>query len=536
MGRVLVSAVVALAVWAGPAGQELPVLRLKATLLDAERRQIPVARHALLISDDPVTTAPRRVVTLPDGTAQIRLRPGRYVVESDRPFVYERQTYEWMQTVDVKLGQDAVVELTAANAHVAVATNAGLAEPVANSPLDHATAILTSWQASAFELWTPHVHAAGFLADERGLVATSLRALVLDPARGAADVASVEVQISPSMKVIGAVIVADAPSDVAIVRVHPSAIGGIRPVPIACDAAMAPAEAERYVIGVPLFGPPNVESSFVVSAGAAGGPVFAPDGRAIGLSSPAEQRDASRSVEIRIVGAASICEALRSARAKLDAASPPDAMPLPVEPTRSAPGTAASSAGGSFSLTSYQLSSSDFDLTFLTPSLIVAAAGKRGWTGVRAEELSGLRVATEFENWSAYVVDAPPLLFVRATPRLVESFWMKVARGAASTQGAALPPIKRMRPGFSRMRLLCGGKDVTPIHPFRIQARVTETDAIEEGFYAFDPAAIGPACGTVSIVVSSVKDPNRTETRTVDPVIIRRVSEDFASIRTAAGK
>src|SRR5262245_34225650 len=106
---------------------------------------------------------------------------------------------------------------------------------------------------------------------------------------------------------------------------------------------------------------------------------------------------------------------------------------------------------------------------------------------------------------------------------MVESFWMKLARGAASTQGAALPPIKRMRPGFSRMRLLCGGKEVTPIHPFRIQARVTETDAVEEGFYAFDPAAIGPTCGTVSVVLSSVKDPTKTETRTVDPAIVRRV-------------
>jgi hypothetical protein len=108
---------------------------------------------------------------------------------------------------------------------------------------------------------------------------------------------------------------------------------------------------------------------------------------------------------------------------------------------------------------------------------------------------------------------------------------MKVARGAASTQGAAIPPIKQLRPGFSRMRVLCGGQEVLPIHPFRIQARVTETEAIEEGFYAFDPNAIGPACGTVSIVLSSVKDPARTETRTVDPAIIRRVWDDFAAVR-----
>ena len=90
MRSVPVSALVALAVWAGASAQELPVLHLKVSVADADRRPIPVARHALLISDDPVTAPPRRVVTSPDGTAQIRLRPGRYIVESDRPFVYDR--------------------------------------------------------------------------------------------------------------------------------------------------------------------------------------------------------------------------------------------------------------------------------------------------------------------------------------------------------------------------------------------------------------------------------------------------------------
>jgi hypothetical protein len=77
------------------------------------------------------------------------------------------------------------------------------------------------------------------------------------------------------------------------------------------------------------------------------------------------------------------------------------------------------------------------------------------------------------------------------------------------------------------MRLLCGGREVMPIHPFRIQARVTETEAIEEGFYAFDPDAIGPACETAAIVLSSVKDPDKTETRPIDPAILRQVAADF---------
>jgi hypothetical protein len=65
------------------AGQALGVLHIKVVLLDADRKATPVPRHALLISDNPSTSTPRRIVTTLDGTADVRLRPGNYTVESD---------------------------------------------------------------------------------------------------------------------------------------------------------------------------------------------------------------------------------------------------------------------------------------------------------------------------------------------------------------------------------------------------------------------------------------------------------------------
>jgi hypothetical protein len=309
-------------------------------------------------------------------------------------------------------------------------------------------------------------------------------------------------------------------------------------VPLACDeTAPVSVDPDRVVIEIPLFGPKDISRSFEVSAGAAGGPVFASDGRAVGLASPSGQGDGRGRSDIRLVVRESVCEALTSARAKLDTSPPPLAARLPVEPVRTLPARSeppSAAAARAFSFAPYQLSSSDFEILFLTPAVMAAAGSRRGWTGRRADGLDYVRLATEFEQWSSYVAGAPPLLFVRVSPRMAESFWMKVARGAASTQGAQIPPIKRLGPGFSRMRLVCGDRDVTPIHPFRIQARVTETEAIEEGFYAFDPSAVGPDCGTMSIVLSSVKDPDKTETRVIDPAIVRRVWEDFASLRAAS--
>jgi hypothetical protein len=108
---------------------------------------------------------------------------------------------------------------------------------------------------------------------------------------------------------------------------------------------------------------------------------------------------------------------------------------------------------------------------------------------------------------------------------------MKFARAAAYTQGAAIPPITRLGPGFSRMRVLCGTREIAPVHPFRIRARVSETEAMDEGFYAFDPGAIGPSCGTVSLVLSSAKDPAKTETRVINSGVIAQVWSDFAAYR-----
>jgi len=109
-------------------GQELSVLHIKVVVVDDERKATPVPRHALLISDNPSSAPPRLVLTALDGTADVRLRPGNYTVESDRPVVFHGKAYQWTQIVDIVAGREAVLELTAANAEVETATSATASE------------------------------------------------------------------------------------------------------------------------------------------------------------------------------------------------------------------------------------------------------------------------------------------------------------------------------------------------------------------------------------------------------------------------
>jgi hypothetical protein len=133
-----------------------------------------------------------------------------------------------------------------------------------------------------------------------------------------------------------------------------------------------------------------------------------------------------------------------------------------------------------------------------------------------------------FGNWSDYVADVPPVLLVRVTPKMVENFWTTVARGAARTQGVALPAIKHAGGSFSRMTALCGSMEITPVHPFKIEQRLSATSAIYEGLYVFAPEAFGPQCSSVKLVLYSEKDPGKGDVKMVDPKILRRIIDDFS--------
>jgi hypothetical protein len=389
--------------------------------------------------------------------------------------------------------------------------------------------LLTLWQNSVVSLWTDRRHASGFLVDTNGLVVTSQRAI--------GEATSIEIQISPSIKVLGRLLVSDAAKDVAVLSVAPSRVNGIRPVPLTCDSTPPATNGgqEPYAIEVSMRGQKDV-TSFARSSNNAGGPVFGTYGAVIGITSPLSTSDRLGRGDLRVVPLTAVCNAVATAQAKLSGATTPDGALLPVEPrplaTTAVKDAAATSA---FTVNPYRITSADFDIVFITPQLVARAESRRGWTTSNSED-GGLRAVTEFGNWSEYVQDVPPVLFVRVTPRLVEGLWMKVARGAAVTQGVALPPIKRMRPGFSNMRLMCGDTAVTPIHPLKIEQRLSDNEGIIEGFYAFDPASIGTQCGTVSLVLSSVKEPDKTATTVVPPSVIAKVAQDFAALAAPASE
>ena len=548
MIRAVVLAVLANVLVPAVAGQAVGVLRLKIVLADAQARPMPVARHTLLISENPTSAPPRVMVTGADGTAEAKLRPGNYTVESDKPVTLLGKSYQWTQIVDLVSGRDTVLELTAANADsesLAAAPGAPESDP---------SFLLSRFQDSVVALWTPTTPASGLLISANGLIATNQR--VVGTAK------SVEVQLTDTHKAEAIVLAADAVRDVAILWVDSKAAASGRPLALPCSKPEKTPVVDRqqlFTIGAPFRQQKRLTSGSVITLdtrglvsdlligrGIAGGPVFTAAGDVIGITSILDEKDQTDRGTSRVIRDDFVCDVLAVAEKKMKASAPPREAPLPGEPARTIPVAAlkADAQRQPGRVSAYKVpSSSSFDIALITPVLAYAArleseqSGNRpGYTGSRLTDADQLRLRTltDFGNWSDYMADSPPVLLIRVTPKLVEGFWTTVGRVAARTQGVALPPIKRFKSGFSHMRVFCGDVEVVPIHPFKVEQRVSETDAIYEGLYAFDPGALGPHCGAVKLVLFSEKEPEKGDTRIVEPGVVKQVWEDFASYRGGA--
>jgi S1-C subfamily serine protease len=314
MGRALVVAILSVAATVAIAGQTLAVLHLRAVLTDATGRTTPIARHALLITDNPQTRETRRILTGLDGTATVRLAPGNYTVESDQPLVFQGMAYRWTQTLDIVAGGESALELTLANA---------VADPVppgathADAPLATDTSLLLrQWLDSVVSVWTPTAHASGFLVDATGLIATNQRVV--------GDATSVEVQLSRSIKVAGTVIEADRQRDIAVIRINPTVMASIAPVPLGCPRSSTLPVArgqDIFSLAAPLrqekgWTPGTVSrvdaeaiaSDLTLATGGTGGPVFTASGDLVGLTSLPDERDEPRRGATRVVRIDGACE------------------------------------------------------------------------------------------------------------------------------------------------------------------------------------------------------------------------------------
>ncbi len=169
-----------------------------------------------------------------------------------------------------------------------------------------------------------------------GLIATNQRVI------GTAT--SVEVQLTPAVKVAANILEADSERDVAILWIDPDLTASMRPLALGCEQATKSRvvdDQEIVTIGAPLreakgtqygtvirVSAHTIASDLVLPTGSSGGPVFAPGGGVVGITSPVDERLEPRRGSARVVRVRNVCNVVASAEKKMkDAARPNGTTP-----------------------------------------------------------------------------------------------------------------------------------------------------------------------------------------------------------------
>lgn len=504
--------------------QDTGTLRVRVTLNDASGVSTPLARILLLVSNNPSIDEPRRVRTAADGTVELTLAPGSYTVELDEPISFRGKAFTWTQIVEVRGGRDTILDLTSDNAEAAAG---------ARRNVDSAT-LLTAWRDSVVEIWTPTRHASGFVIDAaRGLIATSYHAV-----NGAS---AVEVQFTKDKeryKVLGRVLVSERDPGAAIVWIDPKALPSSPAIDPACAANVHPevnykdalttitasALAAKEVSDgtVSNVTEKAVFSDLRIGSDSEGGPVFAESGALLGVSAIEDKDNRKRWDDAWVVPSEGVCAVMATAVTKMSGATPPAATRLPLEPLAAAMRpigiTRMSKAGASApkppASTPPTVAAANFDITLWSARMVRDID-----PGINSPR-------TDFGSWSEYVRDLDARIFlVRVSPQFEESLWKTLARGVAATQGMMLPPLKGFTANFLQLRAYCGDTEVLPIHPFVIEHEVEGRAPIREGLYAFELAAFGPSCPTIRFSMFSEKDPQRADTKVIDPKLFEQLGK-----------
>ena len=525
MGSVL-PAFLALLLALTASAQEGSVLRVSVVLTDADGNATPIPRARLLISDNPATREPRRVRTGADGTVEITLPPGNYTVESDVPVLLGGRRFSWTQTLDVPAGRPAVLALTAANAETDIDTDSGGATGNTTPTLADGAAILNKWHRSIAEIWAPTAHATGFVIDARGLIATYDRTI--------GDATDVEVEFggpaagaTDRVKVAGRVLASDRTQGVTIIWVHPEAIASRPPIAPTCTELAQPLVThDQKVVALiaPMMEPksaipgsasrPDAQSfraDWRLDAGTAGGPVFEADGTAIGITVGEVEEDRKRREDAYVIPLSNACRVIEAAVQKMPGATPPSASLLRTE--AGLPRAKMTRLGDAKTPRAQPpvINADEFDISLVSPAMI---GGDHTTSSSR----------TFFGYWTPYISNAPQVLLLRVSPQFEESFWKMLARGAAQTQGMALPPLRSFSANFLRLRAFCGATEVEPIHRFIIEMPIEGRKPVREGLYVFALTDFGAHCTSVRVELFSEKSPNRPDSRTIDPRLFTQIA------------
>lgn len=400
-------------------------------------------------------------------------------------------------------------------------------------------------------------HGSGVLVDARGFFATNHH--VVTNAR------YVAVEYADGRKVTADIVLLDARNDLAILKVHPSTLKDLKPVPL------LPAEKDGTVrAGIPVvaFGSPLSQTfmmtqgivskvepgvllgDFLIQPGNSGGPLVSLQGEVIGINTFANGG---------ISGAVRV-NRLRDALAHpsvTDFAGPePDAAELPTAPRERYPTEVLKEkiVADPLEIGNYTLDGGKFTVTAITPVLIgklhvqadlQQAANRYKRRAKKIKDPKFNPVDEPFYDWhrnAASFLD--PVVTFEVKPDFGQtkgSMWASVLTAAsAGLSGTPMRPTHQtmeFKAEFQELRLYRDGELVTPITPGR---QITEesirgpfmsfVDEAYSGMYQYAPEVFMTG-KTYRVDIFDAREPGKVHKSVSLPEshkLIQQVRKDFA--------
>lgn len=509
--------------------QTAPVnVKVRVLLVDKDLNQKPVPFYSVTFKNVANADALRALKTDLDGKAEKQLPPGRYTIATPKPVELGGKRYSWNLEIQIT-GAEQQVDLTNDNAKIEDLPS-GAFSPAENKSSSAAggelTALFDKLKNSVVTIHSESGKGSGFLVDSAGLVVTNNHVVNSS--------GYLAVQFDEKRKVPARLVAANADKDVAVIRFDPSAFpDGVVASLLPKEAASHLAVGQRvFTIGNPLgrekalttgviskIEKDSINSDININPGNSGGPLFTLDGQVAGITTSVLRNLAS------IVPVEVVRPLVEQSKKDIVSEVPPPPVLLPVEPTDYFPADALRELLKQERLDTkpYFFDAGEFQVGFFTPPLNYYLRHEQEMAAARkAAKRSGGDAATAKPPRSALedAVDYRPILLVRVRPKF--GMFFKV----------------RFKNGFVRMRLLCGGKELTPILPGRAEfdlydQRERKVDTTFQGIYEYQADAVTPACGNVVLEIYSEKDPSTPESKPVDAATVQRVWNDFDAFRQA---
>jgi S1-C subfamily serine protease len=513
-----------------PEPQTVPVnVKVRVVLVDKDLNQKPVPFCIVNFRNLATADAPAALKTELDGKAEKQLPPGRYSISTPKPVELAGKRYSWNLEIQIT-GAEQRVDLTNDNAKIEdlppSASSPGENKSSSAAAGGELTVLFDKLKNSVVTIHSESGKGSGFLVDSTGLVVTNNH--VVDSSSYLA------VQFDDKRKVPARLVTSNIDKDLAVIRFDPAAF------PEAVVAPLLPKEAASHLavgqrvftIGNPLgrekalttgvvskIEKDSINSDININPGNSGGPLFTLDGQVAGITTSVLRNLAS------IVPVEVVRPLVEQARKDIVNEVPPSRVLLPVEPTDYFPADALRELLKQDRLDTkpYFFDAGEFQVGFVTPPLNYYLRHEQEMAAARKAAKRSSGDAATAKPPSSALEDAQeyrPVLLVRVRPKFRAFF--KV----------------RFKNGFVRMRLLCGGKELTPILPGRAEfdlydQRDRKVDTTFQGAYEYQADAVTPACGNVVLEIYSEKDPNTPESKPVDAATVQRVWNDFDPFRQA---